>query len=237
MMKLHLDLGPEISSAIQQAIALAERHPIVSFEFNDIEVNVRKNSDPALVLRDWKRALAGCIENNIGPNYAAKLTPEQQAHDLEVEADNDRRSAARQATYDEQKKSKRELVEAELVDKPPLALRDPDGWEKSWEANRDSPYGAAILSYAERWGRLMQVRMEQEGSGVTDVANRSSHDADVEGITGFMYGAAASILASTWEHGEDLRRWHNLKTQIGNEGEKANESGGVLNPAILSIGE
>jgi hypothetical protein len=39
-----------------------------------------------------------------------------------------------------------------------------------------------------------------------------------------------------WKHGEALRLWHNLKTQIRDEGEKANESGGVLNPACLSIG-
>ncbi|MDA8315367.1 MAG: hypothetical protein M0010_09365 [Actinomycetota bacterium] len=46
-------------------------------------------------------------------------------------------------------------------------------------------------------------------------------------------GAAVSVLASCWVHGEELRRWHNLDTQIGTEGEKANASGGVLNPALL----
>lgn len=61
----------------------------------------------------------------------------------------------------------------------------------------------------------------------------SSH---TEGITGFMYGCAVSALAHFWAHGEALRRWHNLDTQIGTEGEKANESGGVLNPALLNIG-
>jgi len=50
-----------------------------------------------------------------------------------------------------------------------------------------------------------------------------------------MYGASVSVLAKCWEHGEQLRRWHNLKTQLGNEGEKANEKGGVLNPALLNI--
>jgi deoxyribonuclease V len=49
-------------------------------------------------------------------------------------------------------------------------------------------------------------------------------------------GCAMSILSQVWVHGEQLRRWHNLKTQIRNEGEKANESGGVLNPALLSLG-
>ena len=50
-----------------------------------------------------------------------------------------------------------------------------------------------------------------------------------------MYGAAVSTLVAVWEHGEALRRWHNLKTQIGNEGERANASGGVLNPALLTV--
>jgi hypothetical protein len=56
------------------------------------------------------------------------------------------------------------------------------------------------------------------------------------GITGFMYGCAVAILADVWEYGEELRRWHNLKTQIGKEGERANEKGTVLNPAVLCLG-
>jgi hypothetical protein len=51
-----------------------------------------------------------------------------------------------------------------------------------------------------------------------------------------MYGCAVQGLAYFWEHGEELRQWHNLDTQIKDEGEQANKSGGVLNPAILTIG-
>lgn len=75
-----------------------------------------------------------------------------------------------------------------------------------------------------------------EGVKLEDTADRSSHTADYDGITGFMYGAAVSVLSGVWKHGEGLRRWHNLKTQIGNEGEKANAKGTVLNPAILDVG-
>jgi len=39
-----------------------------------------------------------------------------------------------------------------------------------------------------------------------------------------------------WAHGEALRLWHNLKYQLRDEGEKANETGGVLNPALLNLG-
>jgi len=74
------------------------------------------------------------------------------------------------------------------------------------------------------------------GETVEDCADTASHLADSEGITGFMYGCAVAILAKVWVHGEALRRWHNLKTQLRDEGEKANESGGVLNPALLNLG-
>ena len=34
---------------------------------------------------------------------------------------------------------------------------------------------------------------------------------------------------------ERLRKWHNIDTQLGTEGEEANTGNGVLNPALLSI--
>ena len=107
-------------------------------------------------------------------------------------------------------------------------------WDKGLENNKD-PYGAEIYRYAERWANLMEERMAI-GIDFGTMANNASRDANTEGITGFMYGCAVSILSQVWFHGEELRKWHNLKTQIGNEGEKANESGSVLNPAMLNIG-
>lgn len=80
----------------------------------------------------------------------------------------------------------------------------------------------------------MEARMVN-GEKIADMADTTSHEADTDGITGFMYGCAVKALAYFWEHGEELRIWHNLKTQIKDEGVKANESGAVLNPAILTI--
>ena len=106
-----------------------------------------------------------------------------------------------------------------------------DDWK---DKNSDDPYSARCFSYAEDWADLMEAKMA-EGEKLADVASATSHEADYDGITGFMYGMAVSILSKCWKHGEELRVWHNLDTQIGNEGEKANEKGGVLNPAILNI--
>lgn len=141
---------------------------------------------------------------------------------------------ARQEEAGRKERERKAKVDAILVDGPAtMALADADGWGKAKAANAD-PYGGAVITYAERWARLMEARMSK-GERIADIADECSHLADEEGITGFMYGAAVSTLARVWKHGEALRLWHNLKTQIRDEGEKANEYGGVLNPALLSI--
>lgn len=115
-----------------------------------------------------------------------------------------------------------------------FSLKDSDGWKQIVEKNQDD-YGSCVIRYAARWANLMEQKIAT-GAKLEDIADKTSHEADVEGITGFMYGCAVSFLSQVWEHGEQLRRWHNLSAQIRNEGEKANESGGVLNPALLSFG-
>ena len=102
--------------------------------------------------------------------------------------------------------------------------------------NSADPYSNRCVTYGEEWADLMEAKL-QAGDKLEDIAEQTSRDADTDGITGFMYGAAVSGLSKFWEHGEQLRRWHNLKTQIGHEGERANENGGTLNPALLVIGE
>lgn len=115
-----------------------------------------------------------------------------------------------------------------------MKLRDADAWNES-VANNTDPYGKGVMDFSERWADLMEQALA-EGSTVADVAEVTSHTADTEGITGFMYGCAVQILSHVWEHGEELRRWHNLDTQIHDEGEKANaKPGAVLNPALLNV--
>jgi hypothetical protein len=113
------------------------------------------------------------------------------------------------------------------------------GTEKEYAAyvhdNSQDSYSKAVLDYTERWAALMEAAMESGGK-LEEIADKTSQEADTEGITGYMYGASVLALAYFWEYGEPLRRWHNLKTQLHNEGERANTSGGVLNPAILNIG-
>jgi hypothetical protein len=112
-----------------------------------------------------------------------------------------------------------------------VRISDQAAWT-AWVDNNQDAYGKAIIEYAERWADAMEAAMDS-GSSLEDCAKRTSHEADTEGLTGFMYGAAVSTLATSWVHGDQLRRWHNLHAQLGHEGERANEQGGVLNSALL----
>lgn len=115
-----------------------------------------------------------------------------------------------------------------------MEFADETAWNNAVAAN-DDKYGRAIHEYAKRWAELMEDAIA-DGATVEACAKELSHLADTEGITGFMYGCAVGLLARSWKHGENLRRWHNRDVQIRDEGERANESGGVLDPAVLVIG-
>lgn len=68
---------------------------------------------------------------------------------------------------------------------------------------------------------------EDEMKVIVDNAKQLSYEADKEGITGFMYGVAVSILSQCWEYGEFLRKWHNK--EYGYDGN------GVVNPAVITV--
>ena len=107
---------------------------------------------------------------------------------------------------------------------------------KNWYDKNSNPYERRCFTYAECWAELMEDLITKDNL-IRDIAKETSRIADTDGITGFMYGMAVSILSKCWIHGEELRIWHNLGTQINDEGKKANKGKGVLNPALLSIGE
>lgn len=120
----------------------------------------------------------------------------------------------------------RKLAEALAEAPPAMTLRDKEGWDTCLKANADG-YGAAILRYAELWARLMEGEMIK-GTTLEDCAIHTSHMADNEGITGFMYGAAVATLAKVWVHGEALRVWHNKEYGVISDK-------GTVNPAVLTL--
>ena len=116
-----------------------------------------------------------------------------------------------------------------------MKLKNPELWAECVKNNGSDPYSGVAVRFAERWANLMEEHMER-GEKLPDCAKRLSHKADTEYITGFLYGCAVGILSEVWVHGETLRQWHNLNAQLKDEGERANKEGGVLNPAVMTIG-
>lgn len=206
--------GNHISTACKEAVEMARRDSCnVEFDFNEITLTATPDTDPVV--------LAQSYSDECDRRHRAYIaSPEYKARQEEAE----RKERERKAK-----------VDAVLANAPAnMTLRDADGWKKACDANRDG-YGGAVMTYAERWARMMEARMAK-GERIADIAEECSHLADDEGITGFMYGAAVSTLAAVWVHGEALRLWHNLKYQLRDEGNRANDNGGVLNPACLSLG-
>jgi hypothetical protein len=237
MRKLEAYCGSKITSTISKAIDEAKKHgEQVGFDFNGVDVVVDSLSDPKLIYRDWMRGLNGYLGKNptVGPYPKPELSAEEIASDAAIEAEHQKRRAEQQAKYDKQAKEKTLALQVALENAGPLELSDAESWQKAVDVNVDG-YGGRVVRYAEEWGRLMQVRIEG-GETVAECAEELSRLADDDGITGFMYGCAVQMLAKCWKHGEALRRWHNKEAQIGTEGDKANETGGVLNPALLSLG-
>ena len=110
------------------------------------------------------------------------------------------------------------------------------GAEKLWQNYVDKntdPYGGRCVSYAREWAELMEkdpTLATMKDGAFSDLAEETSKTADTDGITGFMYGAAVSMLFHCWQFGERLNDWHN--------GKYGKEKGakGTVNPAILNIG-
>ena len=113
-----------------------------------------------------------------------------------------------------------------------MPIKDEKAWNKCQESNKD-PYGGACVKVARR---VMEILDEVDYFNPHDIICQADGETDAGGITGYMAGAVASIVAQCHSRGDEFRRKWNLDTQIQDEGEKANEGEGVLNPALLSIG-
>jgi hypothetical protein len=194
----------------------------VCFDFNDVKLEHEGKIDVGEVQALAERFVQS-FDDGLEANRVAYWTPERLAE-----------QALRDAVRAERIDAKRAKSQAAIAAHP-FEARDVEAWEAFRNENSKHTYSLGVVTFVEAWAALMSEQLAA-GKTIADVAKSTSQIADFEGITGFMYGCAVSTLAAHWIHGEELRRWHNLDTQIGDEGERANESGGTLNPALLSVG-
>ena len=113
-----------------------------------------------------------------------------------------------------------------------MPITDMRNWNGCVATNSD-PYGKACVDTARR---VMEILDAEPGAfNCHELMCRADKEVKAGGLTGYMAGAVASMISQIHSRGDEFRRVWNLGTQIGNEGEKANDSGGVLNPAVLNI--
>lgn len=230
-------VGVSFESAITEALALCLKNTEarVQFRFNDVEVNVMYDSDPSLLQRDYVRAIHGCIPMEVSAYPKPTLSQEEQLHDAQIEAENERRRRASQIEYLEQAVAQKKRVETKLADAPQMEIPDQETWDDMVIAGMHDEYASAIIEFASRWARLMQLGMAA-GKHLEDVASTTSDEANYDGITGNMEAHAVFFLTKTWRYGEQLRRWYNLEVGSEEEGKFANETeGAIINPTLVIL--
>jgi len=204
------------------------------FTFNDIKCVVDKDTNLEWLERDYQNA--HIMEwKQVGPECYAQ-------YESEVLAELERREKAREekreiesAAYRAKEDTERKLFE-EKVKGIEMEIVDQANYDKWKEVQKGDGYGLACFTYAEGWAKLMQKEFAAKNIENPDIncmiafAEKCSKQVDFMGITGFMYGAAVSILAHHWKYGEALRKWHNKEWGAEN-------SEGIVNPAIFTISD
>jgi hypothetical protein len=207
--------GEDINDTARKMVTMAQHFgEIVTAEFNEIPLDAMPTSKPEDIAAGYMAELQRrSDEYHASPEYAKRQQEAVEAHARKVQEQGIALAAA-PAT---------------------LTLRDSEGWQKAVEANKSDPYSNAVMVFAAKWARIMEGRMAA-GATLAECADAACSLADDDGITGFMYGAAVSTLAQVWIHGKELRRWHNRQYMTDEKAKLADESGGTVNPAILTIG-
>ena len=76
-------------------------------------------------------------------------------------------------------------------------------WERVVEINRDA-YSKATVRYCLRWANMMEDEIKAGNELTKDTISKTSHQADDEGVTGFMVSWALGALKRFWLYGDML---------------------------------
>lgn len=188
----------------------------IGFTFNEVEIVASATTTAEEIVKQLYDGYEVQEAKRKAEYEEYKKTP-QYAIDMAEQA---RKEAERKVITDEVLHID-ETTEMEFVDDEAKVK-----WDEFVEVNSKDGYSKGVVDYARRWAKYMQRKIAN-GEQLIDIADTTSHGADIEGITGFMYGCAVNTLSHLWKHGEDLRKWHNKS--YGHDGD------GVVNPAILTV--
>ncbi len=178
--------GENINHAIKKMLELSiEKNAEVETTFNDVTFSVTPETTPEQAYRLWDEKM-------------------KEARRRYAESPEGKAAAAEAKRRAEQKKRTDAEVDALIKDEV-LKLRAPGMWKKVVARNQ-SEYGKAIIRYAKRWGKLMQVEMKKQQLSELpkELIEETSLRADNEYITGMQFYAALGLLQLVWRYGCQL---------------------------------
>lgn len=206
--------GSSLAATIAEAKHLSctrremSMHSLITFDFNGVSLQIDKDSDLALIERDWKRASAGCLGDNpvVGPRPKPQLSSEELAQDARLKATT--LACYNNALAEAAAKTKEHhaRVIAKMANAPAMAFVSSEA-KALWESRMHAAVGgnAKIMAYAERWARMMQLEMA-EGKLLADIWQTTQTEADLEGMSGTTTAASERRLMRVWVHGVELGR-------------------------------
>ena len=217
--RLEMNYHSVITDAVKEAIMAANVFDeLVKFHFNGVNITVHGGSNARAALRDIRRARNGYIDKDVGPYYRPKLKMADRANDRRLHARYKRKNQKEQKKREAEALIHKERVEAKLAGAPAIDVSDPVHWQAMF-ADKQGYW--LIIDYADCWGRLMQLEMLQ-GKTLEEAAEATADEADIFGASGSVLDMALLLLVKYWKHGEQLRRWHNLRHLGSEKGEEAN---------------
>lgn len=180
--KIVAALGSRVDGVIKDLCRYAKAAGTpCAVDFNGHAITAKPTSDPAVLTAAWYR-------ESEARRAAYFASPEYAESQRQYEA----KMAKKRAEYDE-------MIALAPVEPTWVNAKM---WQSWVDANHDD-YGAATIRYARDWARLMES-VVAAGIPVSECAERLSHVADIDGVSGAMHGFAVSMLAQAWIHGPAL---------------------------------
>jgi hypothetical protein len=153
--------------------------------FNNVRMTISDESSIPNLMRDYERALEGCIIPDIGPVPKSRLSGRDYFNDKTIKAAN-----------------------TKLVKAQEIQLVPDNNWEARKLAWANFPFGLASLSFAKRWTRLAQVNAI---SGQPIASNTVIQAAKEAGLptTNLSNGViiireVVKVLRVEWQYGDAL---------------------------------
>lgn len=235
-----LEINPICGNTISSVSQFVEKM------FNDIhnvelEINSAFDNDEIqsinVIRFDFNGVVITADVNTVADDMVKQLYDGYEANEIKRKTEYEEYKKTPQYAIDMQEQARKQAERKVIVDNiihidntTEMEFKDNEAkakWDEFVEVNSKDGYSMGVVEYARRWAKYMQSKINN-GNQLIDIADTTSHEADIGGITGFMYGCAVNSLSQFWKYGEELRKWHNKEYNY--------EGDGCVNPAILTVG-